>query len=73
MNETLPAPAPLLKKKTLAALLGVSDRTIDNWVAQRAIPYIATSPRLHLFDTEAVKQALNTKFGVAAIIPQPSC
>lgn len=71
MNMTSPSPAPLLKKKPLAALLGVSDRTIDTWVAQRAIPYIATSPRLHLFDVEAVKAALKAKFGVEAIMPRP--
>lgn len=72
MNETLPAspPSPLLKKKCLATLLGVSGRTIDTWVAQRAIPYLATSPRLHLFDGEAVKAALKAKFGVEAIVPQ---
>ena len=71
MNETLPFPTPLLKKKPLALLLGVSSRTIDNWVAQRAIPYIAASPRMHLFELEAVKQALKIKFGVDAIMPLP--
>ena len=73
MNETLPAPTPLLKKKPLALLLGVSSRTIDNWVAQRVIPYIAASPRMHLFELEAVKQALKIKFGVHAIMPQLHC
>jgi hypothetical protein len=73
MNETLPSPIPLLKKKPLALLLGVSSRTIDNWVAQRAIPYIAASPRMHLFEPEAVKRALKTKFGVEAIMPRPQC
>ena len=69
MNEALPTPSPFLKKKPLAALIGVSDRTIDVWVAQRLIPYIAVSPRLHLFDGEAVKSALKAKFGVNAIVP----
>ncbi len=73
MNETLPSPIPLLKKKPLALLLGVSSRTIDNWVAQRAIPYIAASPRMHLFELESVKQALKAKFGVEAIMPRPHC
>jgi hypothetical protein len=73
MNETLPSPIPLLKKKPLALLLGVSSRTIDNWVAQRAIPYIAASPRMHLFELESVKQALKAKFGVEAIMPRPQC
>ena len=73
MNETLPSPIPLLKKKPLALLLGVSSRTIDNWVAQRAIPYIAASPRMHLFELESVKQALKAKFGVEARMPRPQC
>lgn len=67
MNDISAAPIPLLKKKNLAALLGVSTRTIDNWVAQRLIPYIATSPRLHLFDAAAVRKALTDRFGVAAL------
>ena len=56
----------LLKKKEIAALLGVSPRTIDNWVSDRVIPFIAPSPRLHLFDAEAVRQAITGKFGVEA-------
>jgi hypothetical protein len=66
MNPTPNTPTPLLKKKPLAALLGVSSRTIDNWVAQRVIPYLATSPRMHLFDVEAVRTALQKRFGVEA-------
>jgi len=66
MNPTLNAPSPLLKKKPLAALLGVSSRTIDNWVAQRIIPYLATSPRMHLFDVDAVRAALKARYGVEA-------
>jgi predicted DNA-binding transcriptional regulator AlpA len=64
MNPTPNTPTPLLKKKPLAALLGVSSRTIDKWVAQRMIPYLATSPRMHLFDVEAVRAALQKRFGV---------
>ena len=59
----------LLKKKPLAALLNVSDRTIDTWVAQRVIPYIATSPRMHLFEVHAVMAALKAKFGVESASP----
>jgi hypothetical protein len=66
MNPTPNTPPPLLKKKPLAALLGVSGRTIDTWVAQRIIPYLATSPRMHLFDVEAVRSALHARFGVDA-------
>jgi hypothetical protein len=38
----------------------------DNWVARRTIPYIAVSPRMHLFDLEEVKVALREKYGVSA-------
>ena len=69
MNPTPNTPAPLLKKKPLAVLLGVSGRTIDTWVAQRIIPYLATSPRMHLFDVDAVRAALNARFGVEAREP----
>lgn len=55
-----------MKKKPLAKMLGVSGRTIDAWVARRIIPYLATSPRMHLFDFEAVKAALQARFGVKA-------
>lgn len=61
MNTT---PQSFLKKKLLAERLGVSVRTIDNWVSQRIIPYLAPSPRLHLFDFDAVRAALNARFGV---------
>jgi phage terminase Nu1 subunit (DNA packaging protein) len=54
----------LLKKKEIAAILGVSPRTIDNWVMRRTIPYIAASPRLHLFDAEAVLKVVRAKFEV---------
>ena len=64
--ETAATVRRLLKKKEIAALLGVSPRTIDNWVGDRVIPYIAPSPRLHLFDAEAVRQAITGKFGVEA-------
>ena len=64
MNTAVPPAHPLVKKKALAATLGVSVRTVDNWVAQRLIPYLAPSPRLHLFDPETVKIALAARFGV---------
>ena len=55
-----------VRKPKLAKILSVSPRTIDTWIAKRMIPVIATSPRLHLFDVEAVKEALEERFGVAA-------
>jgi excisionase family DNA binding protein len=54
----------LLRKKELAALLHVSPRTIDSWIAQRVIPYVAPSARLHLFDADQVRKALEARFGV---------
>ena len=56
--------AVLVRKKTLAKLLGVSVRTIDQWVAQGSIPYLAPSRRLHLFHPEQVRKALESRFGV---------
>ena len=56
----------LVKKSVLAKVFGVSPRTVDNWVAQRLIPYLAPSPRMHLFDVSAVRKALAAKFEVAA-------
>ena len=55
-----------VRKADLAKKLGVSPRTIDNWLAKRMIPVIATSPRMHLFDVEAVKRALEERFEVRA-------
>ena len=65
MNDANLEPA-LVKKCELAKVFSVSPRTVDNWVAQRLIPYLAPSPRMHLFDVSAVKKALAAKFEVAA-------
>ena len=56
----------LVKKSELAKVFSVSPRTVDNWVAQRLIPYLAPSARMHLFGVGAVKKALAAKFEVAA-------
>jgi excisionase family DNA binding protein len=62
-----PSTDPIFVKKTEAAqALGVSTRTLDNWVARRMIPYVAVSPRMHLFNLEEVKKALREKFEVSA-------
>ena len=37
-----------VRKAELAQLLSVSPRSIDNWIAKRMIPVVATSQRLHL-------------------------
>ena len=56
----------LIKKKELAQLLAISPRTIDDLVAKRTIPYLAISPRLHLFDPEAVRLALAQRYEIRA-------
>jgi excisionase family DNA binding protein len=62
-----PSTDPIFVKKAEAAkALGVSNRTLDNWVARRMIPYVAVSPRMHLFDLAEVKKALREKFEVSA-------
>lgn len=55
-----------LKKAELAKTLGVSPRTIDNWIARRTIPVLAVSPRLYRFDLAAVKKALTEQFEIPA-------
>lgn len=59
----------LVKKRELAAILGVSARTVDSWVAKRIIPHLAITPRLHLFDPAAVRTALQNRFEVQARQP----
>jgi hypothetical protein len=51
-------------------MIGVSARTVDNWVALRLIPHLAINPRLHLFDPAAVKKALAERFGIEAKVSQ---
>ena len=65
MNATIDD-TRLVKKKELAHLLAVSPRTIDNWVSKRVIPYIAITPRLHLFDPSVVRRVIDERFGVVA-------
>jgi predicted DNA-binding transcriptional regulator AlpA len=55
---------PLVRKRELAKALGVSPRTIDDWVARRIIPYLAMSSRLHLFDPVQVRQVIVARFGL---------
>jgi len=55
-----------VRKRRLAELMGVSTRTVDTWLALRLIPFIAVTRKLHLFDPDAVRQALASRFGVAA-------
>lgn len=48
----------LLTKRELAAALNVSERTIDNWVAQKRIPRLRLSARLTRFILTKVEAAL---------------
>ena len=54
----------LVKKRELARLLSMSPRFLDDLIAQRAIPFLEVSPRLHLFDVDVVKDALQARYGV---------
>jgi len=47
-----------LSKQELASVVGVSPRTIHNWMAQKRIPFIRLSARLIKFNLERVKAAL---------------
>jgi excisionase family DNA binding protein len=47
-----------LSKQELALAVGVSPRTIDNWMAQKRIPFLRLSARLIKFNLDRVKAAL---------------
>lgn len=47
-----------LSKNELAAQLGVGVRTLENWMAQRRIPFLRLSGRLVKFNLERVEAAL---------------
>lgn len=59
-----PAEPDLIKKNQLATRLSVSSRTIDNWVANRIIPYIQISRGFNRFDYDAVIAVLRKKYGI---------
>jgi hypothetical protein len=54
----------LVKKRELARLLSISPRYLDDLIARRAIPFLEISPRLHLFDVDVVKDALQARYGI---------
>ena len=66
MTTETPEPG-LVKKRELARLIGVSPRTIDSWVGNRVIPYIAVTPRLHLFDPVAVRRVIEGMYAVREV------
>ena len=47
-----------LSKRELAFAVGVSHRTIDNWMAEKRIPFLRLSARLIRFNLKRVKAAL---------------
>jgi excisionase family DNA binding protein len=51
-------PKRLLSKRELAAILGVSERTIENWLAEKRIPRLRLSARLTRFSLPKVEAAL---------------
>jgi excisionase family DNA binding protein len=51
-------PRRLLSKRELAAVLNVSERTIDNWLAQKKVPRLRLSNRLTRFNLSKVEAAL---------------
>jgi excisionase family DNA binding protein len=54
-----PLAKTLLSKREIAAVLGVSSRTIENWIAQKRIPLLKLSARLTRFSLPKVEAALN--------------
>jgi excisionase family DNA binding protein len=48
----------LLSKRELAAVLNVSERTIENWLSQKRIPRLRLSARLTRFNLAKVEAAL---------------
>ena len=51
-------PKRLLSKRELAAALGVSLRTIENWLSEKRIPQLRLSRRLTRFSLPRVEAAL---------------
>ena len=56
INESIPK--RLLSKRELALVLGVSQRTIENWLSERRIPRLRLSSRLTRFSLPKVEAAL---------------
>jgi excisionase family DNA binding protein len=56
--ESAPVAKHLISKRELAAILGVSERTIENWLAEKRIPRLQLSARLQRFSLSKVLTAL---------------
>ena len=59
MAPVAPLTKTLVSKRELAAILGVSERTIENWLAEKRIPRLRLSARLTRFSLPKVEAALN--------------
>ena len=58
-NDDISAtPKRVLTKREVAAVYGVCQRTVDNWVAQKRIPRLRLSARLTRFSLPKVEAAL---------------
>ena len=57
----------LIKKKELAKRLSVSPHTIDAWVQRREIPCIKVTPRLYLYEVDAVMAAIRKKYRIDVV------
>tara|TARA_A100001037_G_scaffold303183_1_gene336580 strand:- start:657 stop:920 length:264 start_codon:yes stop_codon:yes gene_type:complete len=53
----------LVRKREIAEILGVSVRTIENWMNERRIPYLKVD-RIVLFDPEKAKRAIISQYEV---------
>ena len=58
-STVAPLTKTLLSKRELAAILSVSERTIENWLAEKRIPRLRLSARLTRFSLSKVEAALN--------------
>jgi transcriptional regulator with XRE-family HTH domain len=56
--ESAPVAKHLISKRELAAILGVSECTIENWLAEKRIPWLQLSARLQRFSSPKVLTAL---------------
>ena len=56
-NESIPK--RLLSKRELAAVLSISPRCLDNWIAEKRIPRLRLSARLTRFNLARVESALS--------------
>lgn len=59
------APSRLMRKREAADFLRVSTRTLENWTAA-GLPCYRPSPRLSLYDPDALLRWLKDSYAVAA-------